>query len=309
MRYSLLSRFGGAFWGAIVGNEVGFYVEECQSKEILPDLRGWYPGRSGLAAPRLAPAGKQAIAWTKELIEQRSSTLSEPLQSLSAAERVIATLPLTLFFHESDRRLEKALSTAGLNLQEGGAEALVFGLTIAQLLREQVDRETHLPQIIAYLKLVALPEAQVAPELLQNLERAQQLVQQRVALPAAVTALTPAGGLPSQAASALALYCLLQSPTDLPIALLRAAHTGYAPSLLCPLVGALAGAASGMTGFPPTWVVPSFSAQAASVWGIGGTELTELVDQLFAVWSGVYLPSRQKYATTAIAAPGLIRPR
>ncbi len=103
----------------------------------------------------------------------------------------------------------------------------------------------------------------------------------------------------------LALHYFLQTPTDLEIALRRAA-TSEAPPLLCPLIGVLAGAWNSLAGIPLSWAMglQASSSESAAL----QSEIRTLAEQLFCAWAGV-AKGGQDDVTLAVTAPNGIRPR
>ncbi len=102
----------------------------------------------------------------------------------------------------------------------------------------------------------------------------------------------------------LALHYFLQTPTDLAIALRRAATSEAAP-LLCPLIGVLAGAWNGLAGIPLHWAM---GMQASSSGSALRSEIRDLAEQLFCAWAGIAKGGKAE-ATLAVTALNGIRPR
>jgi hypothetical protein len=90
---------------------------------------------------------------------------------------------------------------------------------------------------------------------------------------------------------------------DFRLTLLQTAKT--APGQ-CPIVGAQAGAAYGLTGIPASWRHRLNRAGYASVWGLRSeAEGLQIADDLLAAWAGVYHPM-QRQVNPVVAAPRVI---
>jgi hypothetical protein len=234
--------------------------------------------------------------------------LEQPRTPLIAAEYILATLPIALFFHENKARQQQLLvQTVQLWQCPPGAEAglLAVGYAIAQALQDRLEQLTLVPQTITYLQQSTANPPPPLLDLMDALEQVQILLQQGAGLHTAIEQLRARATHLSNRAIALAFYCCLSTPDDLHLALLRAACSGDAAPVVCALTGALSGAHNSLTGLPLVWRVGS---SKPSLGGVSDQEMNQLAAQLFAVWSGGYAPTT---STTrfAIAAPGGIRPR
>jgi hypothetical protein len=93
---------------------------------------------------------------------------------------------------------------------------------------------------------------------------------------------------------------------DFRLTLLQAAKMPH-PHVNCAIAGALAGAAHSLTGIPPSWRQRFNQAGYASFWGLTSeVELSQIADDLFAAWSGIYHPT-QRLGNPTVAAPRMIR--
>jgi hypothetical protein len=91
---------------------------------------------------------------------------------------------------------------------------------------------------------------------------------------------------------------------DFRLTLLQTAKT--APGQ-CPIVGAQAGAAYGLTGIPASWRHRLNRAGYASVLGLASeAEAVQIADDLLAAWAGIYHPTRRQ-VNPVVAAPRIIR--
>ena len=336
MRYSLLSRFQGALWGAAIGEELGVYRWRQQPRtELTVDsqrtsasdaIYGWHPGLEEISPSLpLASARNPTVRCAQELI-QSSGRISVGLEQLETkffstqstdnSDLAIDLLPILLFLHDDALQVQQVVQRGVAARQQSEPEqagVLAVGYAIAQALQEQLDPFTLISRTIAYLERLAEP-ASTSSVLVQRLEHVQPLLERRYGLhkainklqiePASSNRVTTTG---AQATTiALAFYCWLSTPDDFKLSVLRAAQVGYLPQTVCAITGALSGAHNSRAGIPVAWQMRSLSQVTA--WGISGSEICQLATQLFTVWSGagdVNLP----VTAAAIAAPGLIRPR
>ena len=300
---------------------------------LAASLTHWHPGLGHGSALSSQPSlgGRMAISCTRTLVNPggwheralvaigKEFGISEAetgvatrirsggvLPETIAAELTIATLPLALFFHDDqNRQQQRLLQTVKLwhCFPDVEAGLLAAGYAIAQALRDCLEPQTLLPQIVTYLKQSTASQSTPLPELIGTLEQTQTLVKQGAGLYTAINQIQIGQQQTGNEAIALAFYCFLSTPYDLRLALLRAARCGEAAPVIAALTGALGGAYQGIGGLPLTWL-----ATDSHLWGITDTALHELAAHLFAAWSGVYAPA-ERMGVAAIAAPGVIRPR
>jgi hypothetical protein len=260
----------------------------------------------------LAAAGKVAIHWADVLAQSGQweralpppvALPSPPFQSNAGlgedavpGAAAIAMLPLILFFHENRDQLHHALSQTLPAYGCPGDTATcvgVFAAAIAHLLHPSAAASPLLPVLLSGAAPL-LPTAAAQPLWLQQVHA---LEQNRGSLSAAITAL--ASYPPESAALGLALYCFLSTPTDLGLALRRAARCPHGVSV-CALTGALSGAAYSYTSIPLVWQLPRDQPLS---WGISAVDLCVLTRQLFAKWSGAQPHLANDFWGAAIAAP------
>jgi ADP-ribosylglycohydrolase len=231
-------------------------------------------------------------------------------QFTGLSELAIATLPVMLFFHEEERKLQDKLQqvVATLNPQASQAGVLAVGYAIAQALKEKFTPFSLLPQTIGYLQAsqldVTLPAASTSTlPLVEQLLQVQTLLEQGVGLERTLISLLPSEAAPTaDLAIALAFYCCLSTPEDFQLAVLRAARTGYQLPITCALTGALSGAYNSTAGIPVDCRISLDP----------GREILPLAAQLLATWSGVYQPtnfSSNASQVPTVAAPRVIRLR
>jgi ADP-ribosylglycohydrolase len=334
--------------GAALGEELGSYCftqrfrnkvfSGSSVKLAQSSLPVWYAVEDSEASQtQHVPStwGKLAIQWAEELIEQGQwrglkkhqveafvsnknngeSLPSEPIKPLFGAEIAIATLPITLFFHDNEIKLQQIISeiTGHLEISCGFSEVWVFSYTIAQALKEQLSPAHFIPQIVADLQqnISSSSNSQsLHSSLILKLEQVQTWLQEGVSLSTVASERL----LSKEAASGtdaicLALYCFLSTPNDFRLALNRAALLGSSAQIVSGLTGALLGAYNCTVGVPLAWRLKSINPSHILAWGVTSATIEQLAAQLLSVWSGVYDLANPSGSVPAIAAPGIIRLR
>lgn len=328
MHHSLSSRFRGTLIGTTIGERIyrcGATTKQFSYLDAKPRSQGQGSNRSvehfdGAAE---ALAGRLALLGAESLIRlgrfdlddwfgtfRQDSVLGLLFASSDqnvidylSTTAVIATLPIALFYHENEIKLQQnlrlALTAVGHDpISRDGA--LAVGYAITQSLNEKLNSATLIPQIINF---IGEPQTQIAQHLIQ----VQTLLEQRAGLERAVTELSTQPSTPT----ALAFYCFLSTLEDLHLSVVRAALTPYQPQITSTITGALSGAYNGTSGIPINWRLALLGDTKLGTWAITETEILQISDSLVAVWSGVYGPTHPPNLTqvAAIAAPRVIRPR
>ncbi|NET78445.1 MULTISPECIES: ADP-ribosylglycohydrolase family protein [Okeania] len=235
----------------------------------------------------------------------------------TASNAVIASLPVTLLYHEDELKLEKKLQQWGKvwqNYSDINPSNLAIGYLIAQALTEKLDPRTIIPKIIDYI-------GEKEP-LVGQLRQVEQLINQKANLDTAITKLSKnlkscsrqdifseeqenSISCPFFLPICLALYCFLSTPEDLSLSILRGSRTKWATEI-CTIVGTLSGAYNSTTGIPVEWR----QKMGAELLGINEAEILKLAKKLWAVWCGVYDPNNMtQNIVPAVAARNIIRPR
>ncbi|MBW4639758.1 MAG: ADP-ribosylglycohydrolase family protein [Gloeocapsa sp. UFS-A4-WI-NPMV-4B04] len=325
MRYSISSRFGATFVGAVIGETIGSSkgvsprrfsypnaIKPHQEKPLdrrveqqkYPVAAKYLGGRLAIiGAERLIKLGRFDLddwhdAFTKDL-------LAQDVINCNPTIAILATLPIALFYHESEIKLRQNLQLALKAVGQDDAmirdRALAVGYAIALSLNEKINPATLIPQVITFL---GEPQTQITQQLLQ----VQTLLNQQAGLERAIAvsrdATTPI---------ALAFYCFLSSLEDFRLSTLRAAQTSYQPQITTAIVGALSGAYNSISGIPISWrmALLRFEKQQAG-WETTEVEMLQVSDALVSVWSGVYdqvTHPTDSNSVAAIASPRVIKPR
>lgn len=325
MRYSLSSRFGATFLGAVIGEMIGSSKGVSRRRFSYPNatkphqeqpldrkveqpkysVEAKYLGErlAVIGAERLIQLGKFELddwhnAFAKDLLAQDTI-------NCNATTAILSTLPIALFYHESEIKLRQNLQLALKAVGQDDAMirdgALAVGYAIALSLNEKINAATLIPQVITFL---GEPQTQITQQLLQ----VQTLLDEQAGLERAIAvsrdATTPI---------ALAFYCFLSTLEDFRLSTLRAAQTSYQPQITTAIAGALSGAYNSISSIPINWrmALSRFEKQLAG-WETTEVEMLQVSDALVAVWSGVYdqvTHPTDLNSVAAIASPRVIKPR
>lgn len=318
MRYSLSSRFGATFVGAVIGEIIGSSKGVSIRRFSYPNAikphheqllrrveQQKYPVEAKYLGGRLAIIGAERLiqlgrfdlddwhdAFTKDLLAQDTIKCNPTIA-------ILATLPIALFYHESEIKLRQNLQLALIAVGQDDAmirdAALAVGYAIALSLNEQINAATLIPQVITFL---GEPQTQITQQLLQ----VESLLNQQAGLERAIATL----GRDATTPIALAFYCFLSSLEDFRLSTLRAAQTTYQPQITTAIAGALSGSYNSISGIPINWRM------ALPGWDTNEEEMLQVSDALVSVWSGVYdqvTHPTDSISVAAIASPRVIKPR
>jgi hypothetical protein len=226
----------------------------------------------------------------------------------------IATLPISLFFHDdlSQQRhyLQQTVQAWGGSPAQGG-EVIAFGYAIAQALKEQLHPHHFLAQLHSYLRVSAASETSVLAPLSTALEQVDRLLLQGADWhTACLTLNSPAIAGEDKdhpVTIPLALFSFLSTPDAFSVALVRASRPTPQPSL-CALTGALAGTYGSVTGIPIAWN-PAIAAAGPNLpEAISPLHVRQCAAYLLAHWSGAPHPTAIADGhSPAVAAPWTIR--
>jgi hypothetical protein len=284
MRYSLLSRFQGAFLGRFFG-------------ELLAS--NWQENNSTLSKFRnLEDDLIQNLINTGKIQPILSNQLN-PLnleQNLSVA--ALISLPIILYNHESLDWLQE-------NLQQFSDEArlspstqanlLLWGQAIALILREKLEIKQFIPQILSI-------NTAVNPSLGSQLEQVQHFLTKGATLEKIVAQLTNSESQ-QETALALAFYCFGSTPEDFRLSLQLATRIKRQTVVISALTGILAGVYNSYQSIPISWRVYLQTEPRLKI-------KYHKIEQLWAVWSGVFgICHRDELKSEALAAPAVIQSR
>jgi len=306
MQYSLLSRFQGTLLGAMVGETLGL----ASSRQLLPKWASPHIMSQPESTQLYQLMKPYATALIRGGLDLAQCRQPEHLNALPSPVQVIGgTLPVMLFFHEDLGKLQQQVCQAvrlwpvPLETQHG---ALAVAFAIAQILREQLNSCTLIPQIVNDLPGSA--------SLRQALEQVHHLLKQGAGLDRTQQSLNLQTGITTtDVIIALAFYCFLSTLENFRLTLTRALRTPD-PHLTVMLAGALSGAYNSSIGIPlEWWLAPGYQSLPSSL-EVATPKTLQLAIHLMAAWSGVYDPTNAPILVSGsqspvVAAPGIIRPR
>lgn len=301
MHDSLFSRFYGCCLGLVLGETLALaHRSPAQARTTQTSNQRWstFP-LQWLTA--LVQAGRWDLHTCPKGILRRGEA------PLSAAELAIATLPITLYFHQDLRQQRHYLGQIR-QIREAdpllGQQVLVIAYVVALALRGQLQPTTLVPQVLAYLNVLSHASDRYPapnPALVEQLHHLKTLAAQPVPLPIAAASLSQPN---SDATLAIALYTFLCTPTQWQLTLTRSLTWPQATPPLVILLSLLSGAYNGAVGIPAHWqgATPPEASHSPA-------QLAALVTQFLALWAGV-LPLSDRpiplLQTLPISAPGRI---
>ncbi|MEH2334599.1 ADP-ribosylglycohydrolase family protein [Nostoc sp.] len=313
MRYSPISRFRGTLLGAFLGESLA--------------TGGKIKSQSYLDLGRMAVLGTESLIALGRLDlddwigRQQQESLHLAATDDISIKIILATLPVTLFFHENPIKLRQNLLHV-LKIWEDDPVVrdgtLAVGYAISLALTEKLNPLTLIPQIISFL-------GETPTSIPKKLLRVQNLLEQGAGLSRAQAEFAREEELSNTIA--MAFYCFLSTLEDFRLAVLRATHNGnfkvedatpLSSQAISAITGALSGAYNGTGGIPVNWQVLLLQ-RNSSVGGLTSfSQMLKLIDTFVAVWSGVYslalhpseLTEEGSEALLAVyAAPRVIRSR
>lgn len=331
MRLSLLNRFQGAIHGAVIGV---YWRQEpstrslCQDESLFPLPMEWgftqtathvLQGRTAPGADAMPPMGPRdyssaglAQAFLRLMPLLLIDGGGEPSIDLGVHRVNICTQKRPLTIGEQ-------LTHSGLALGVG-----VWGVGIWAALKNPSMPEGLVPAMLAALRRHSPKcpgdEVRTSPDLgggeidvsqaLQSLlMNVQTLVGRGATLDDALKHLVisiTVSSIPAAQeqpwtlewyrAIALALYCCLTTPTDMPLVMGRICQSEVSPPLTLTLAGAIAGALNGLSGIPLSWRLALPCDQ----------ELQHLGLNLFAHWSGAIALPQNNFSRTSTNLDALV---
>jgi hypothetical protein len=297
MQHSLLNRFHGAFLGALIGEKLGSDCSQGSLQQQIVWMKAAISGaKSLIELGRLDPDD-----WREALQFEALST------GLCPTSVIAATLPVYLFYHDSETALQQnLLSLVSLwhddaVLRDG---SLAIGYVLSRSLKEKLSPTDLLPKTLEFL-------GQSSTHLAKQIAQVQTLLERGSPLEKVLTQL--ARDNQPTTPIALAFYCFLSSLEDFRLSILRATQTGSHSHQTAILTGALSGAYNSRTGISATLQMTLFRPQTKSTqvaWTISEVEMLQLMKELLAAWSGVYDRAIYQINSTrvpVIAAPRVIR--
>jgi len=159
VQYSLLSRFQGGLLASLIGETLASQVLKCQKTTVLDFKRSPWSEMGIELSARLFEVGKLSTSDWEQLYHRYHHYLGAKIAPRSD-EIALAVLPLLFFFHENSSLLQEQLQPLCDVWQlpeEKLADICILGYTIALILKEQLDGEEAIAQILAHYQGVKLP--------------------------------------------------------------------------------------------------------------------------------------------------------
>jgi len=290
MHYSVVSRFRGTLFGALVGGSIA-----SASDQKLPDRYD---------IDKIAVLGTESLIRLGRLdlddwrcLQRATPTQQQPASTDLAITNnilgkvILATLPVSLFFHENTFKLRQNLLRV-LEIWEDNPVVrdgtLAVGYAIAQALTEKLHPRTLIPETIAFI-------GETPTSLPQQLLKVHALLDRGAGLARAQAELSREDKLSN--GIAMAFYCFLSTLEDYRLAVLRATQNGndwredpwrlHLHSISA-ITGALSGAYNSTAGIPASWQMLYSQANSPALRLSNFSQMVDLADALVAVWSGLY---------------------
>ncbi len=266
MQHLLLTRFQGALIGANTIYITSHQIAPNQlTIETVPALAG------GIGS--LIRCGRF------DLQDWLESTFTTPTDARRA---IVAMLPLMLFFHDDRVKLREVLVDVSHSWQldwETCSSAVALGYIISRSLAESLTPRTVIAQLLE-------ETSNLHPLLYQELCEIDRSIDRSSSLHRVIHKLT-AIAHPIITPAVLAIYCLLSTPEDFSLAMLRARRCEYELQFTCALTGILAGAHNSLTGIPLNGTIATPEPEQ---WMTGA-------EALLATWAGIEI---DRYATAPV---------
>lgn len=213
--------------------------------------------------------------------QQRESPNLDACKGVSP-NMILATLPVTLFFHDNTIKLRQNLLHAVKIWHDDPVVrdgTLAVSYALAQSLTEKLNPATLISQTISFL-------GETTTSLPQNLLKVNVLLEHGASLERVQAELSREEKLSN--AVAMAFYCFLGTLEDYRLSVLRATRNGLYPKATSAITGALSGSYNSTIGIPVNWLCLQKQANSAASGLTSFFEMVKLADALMCVWSGVY---------------------
>jgi hypothetical protein len=306
LRYSLISRFRGTLFGALIAGTLPLKGKEVKSITDSPLLTQEVINELTFGSKSLISQGKFALGdWLlrKPVNPVLAQTNLNQVNLSQRDEQVLlttffATLPIVLFCHENPLKLKQNITDVVRLYSDDSTildSNLAVGYAIAKSLREVMNPTTLIPQIVDFL-------GDTSSNTSQQLLKVDDLLKQGANLQQASSELSKLefsqAGLDKQNISkqnvsskiiAEAFYCFLATLEDFNLSILLShKQSNLSPSAISPITGALSGAYNSTVGIPIAWQTRYSQQNSAKLHSNTYLQMVKLADELLAVWSGVY---------------------
>lgn len=299
MRYSLVSRFQGAWLGSILG-EGEIWPHQRQPLSRPPDtLWTWLEIQQAIAKMTANP-DKGAIAVTEDRTSRGAEIESTPMTSAVLA---VLLLPIIFLHHEDRENLQSRLVDAiaqdwiqrlpTLANFDGNADVCLWGNAMSLVLLDTLAPDLFLTQLLEQSRSLSTPLVAAIAEFPQALSHSLSW-----------TALQRQWSIylnPSQQAIVGALFCFLTTPESWAVAGARSRFVAQPSPWLSALVGAISGCYNSNSGLP-------FRALQLLPEHIK-TQICQHSQQLLTMWSGGLPTPSCTVSVPAIAPAGKLQRR
>lgn len=299
MRYSLVSRFQGAWLGSILG-ESALLPQQRQSLSRPPDtLWTWLEIQQAIAKMTATP-DKGAIAVSENRISMEAAIESTPMTSAVLA---VLLLPIIFLHHEDQENLQSRLVDAIAQnwfqrgqvklTEDDTADILLWGNAMSLVLLDTLAPDLFLTQLLGQSRSLSTP-------LLDAIAEFPQALSHRLSW----TALQRQWSLhlnPSQQAIVEALYCFVTTPESWAVAMARSRFVPQPSPWLSALVGAISGCYNSNSGLP----FRSLQLLPLNI----KSEVCQYSQQLLKIWSGGLPTPSCTASVQAIAPAGKLQKR
>jgi hypothetical protein len=263
MQHLLLNRFQGALIG---GNLIYITPQQLTPNQLIIDTT---PALMGGIASLIRCGGFETEDW----LQSTSISVKDPDRA------ILAMLPLVLFFHDDCHKLREIMINVSHSWEldwETCSSAVAIGYIISRSLLETFNPNAILSQLLDEM-------SNLHPLLFQQLSTIDRLLERSSSL-YQVTQKSTSTTHPIITSTVLAIYCILCTPNDFSLSILRARQTIIdQPQLICALTGILAGIQNSYTGIPLNGLLATPQREQ---WLTAAENLLDL-------WAGVYHPNRK----------------
>ena len=280
MKHLLLTQFQGALIGG---------------KLIYLDRHQIAPNQLILETTPALIEGINALTYRGKFEPEDWSQQVNPELKNSAAQSIVAMLPLMLFFHHDRLKLREVVINISHGWQldwETCSSAVAIGYIVARSLTESFHLRTVIPQLLDEM-------TNLHPLIFQELSALDRALAGSISLHQVDRRLADTEQ-PVVAATMLAIYSFLATPEDFSVATRRVARLETPSPLTCALTGILAGTHNSLAGMP----LNGYTATQNKI------QWQSLAANLLNAWAGVdlqYAPSPD--LPLAVAAPNVIQRR
>ncbi len=285
MRYSLISKFQGAYLGQVIEKQ----LSNNNNKLVDNYLIDHFLNSNLIFQDIVNDLDNDLEIWQKYFPISKNLTISDITLGL---------LPWILFYHDNWHQLQYLVTQVSkeTNLKSEDREIIeVWIYEVVLALRDKLDINYPIKQIISGLNLqhtlnleqlqllaIALSQGQSSKKILEIL-LAKTHDRSRIEL-------------------LFSLYLFLSIPEDFPLIIRRGIGVSHKFRNTVSLTGTLAGAYNSVEGIPLHWLNLTQNYQGIM------TNMT-IVKKLFNFWSGVYHDDNHNLVSSVIAIPNTLQPR